>query len=355
MRVLVKRGDIATSKIESDASTAIDEGEVLLAIEQFAITANNITYAAMGDSMRYWDFFPAPDGFGVVPVWGHARVEASNVEQIAVGERLYGYLPMGSHLIVKPGNVKAGGFVDTASHRAHLASVYNQYRRLAGDPGHHPQRENVRSVFEPLFLTSWLIREMFVRENWYGADTVVMTSASSKTALALAQLVRSGVPDVERVGLTSVANVEFVKRTGLYNRVLAYDDLAQLRGTQAVSVDFAGNGAVLRSVHEALGEGLKHSSLVGLTHWDERGGAGEMPGPKPVLFFAPDHVAAVVGNLGGEGFARAVAGDWGSFAASAEALVRIEAVEGLDAAAEAFAALVAGTARPEVATVVRLS
>ena len=43
-----------------------------LAIVSFALTANNITYAAFGDAMNYWQFFPVPgdDGaaWGCIPV-----------------------------------------------------------------------------------------------------------------------------------------------------------------------------------------------------------------------------------------------------------------------------------------------
>jgi hypothetical protein len=242
-----------------------------------------------------------------------------------------------------------------APHRQHLAAVYNQYRRLAADPGHHPDREDVRSVFEPLFMTSWLIRAMFAREGWHCADTLVMTSASSKTALALAHVAKAQSPEIVRIGLTSAGNVDFVRGTGLYDRVLPYDGVAALAGANAVSVDFAGNGAVLRSVHDALGEGLKYSCLVGLTHWEDRGGAGEMPGPKPILFFAPAHMATMASELGGEGFGRAVAESWGAFAGDAEKLVRIAPVHGLAAAADAFKALVKGSAKPDVGTVVRLA
>jgi Protein of unknown function (DUF2855) len=353
--VLVRRDAIGESEVRAGGVPEIGAGEILLAVEQFAVTANNVTYAAIGTAMKYWDFFPAPDGFGIVPVWGHARVAASNVEGFAVGERVYGYLPMASHLVVAPGAAKPGSFVDTSAHRQHLAAVYNQYRRLAADPGHHPEREDVRAVFEPLFMTSWLIRAMFARENWYGADTLVLTSASSKTALALAHVARAAAPEIARIGLTSPGNLDFVRGTGLYDRVLPYDGVAALAGANAVSVDFAGNGAVLRGVHEALGDGLKYSCLVGLTHWDERGGAGaDMPGPQPILFFAPTHMAAMLAEMGGEGFGRAVAESWTAFAGDAGALVRIAPVQGLAAGAVAFAALVDGSAKPDVATVVRL-
>lgn len=358
IQVLVRRDAISINEVRKTPIPEIGPGEILLAVEQFAVTANNVTYAAMGEAMKYWDFFPASakdsGAFGIVPVWGHAHVAASNVEGLAVGERVYGYLPMASHLVVSPGALKPGSFADTAAHRSHLAAVYNQYRRLDGDPGHNAAREDIRAVFEPLFMTSWLIRAMFAREGWHGADTLVMTSASSKTALALAHVAKAQSPEIARIGLTSAGNVDFVRGTGLYDRVLPYDGIAALAGANAVSVDFAGNGRVLRSVHEALAEGLKYSCLVGLTHWEERGGAGDMPGPKPILFFAPAHMAAMLAELGGEGFGKAVAESWGVFAGDADKLICIAPVGGLAAGAAAFRALVDNSAKADVATVVRI-
>ena len=37
---------------------------LLVEVERFAFTANNITYAMLGDVMKYWQLFKAPDGFG---------------------------------------------------------------------------------------------------------------------------------------------------------------------------------------------------------------------------------------------------------------------------------------------------
>jgi hypothetical protein len=248
------------------------------------------------------------------------------------------------------------GFVDGAAHRAARAAVYNQYRRLAADPGHHPDREDVRMVFEPLFTTSFLIEAMFRRERWYGAERLVMTSASSKTAMALAHVARAASPEIERIGLTSARNIGFVERTGLYDRVLGYDEVGELGAGSSVAVDFAGNGATLASVHRALGDALKYSCLVGLTDWQHRGGFGavELPGPKPVLFFAPDHMATSLAELGPKGFQEAVGTRWRDFAGDAVALVKIEAVEDLAAARDAFIVTVEGRASPDAATVVRL-
>ena len=44
--------------------------EVLLEVSAFALTANNITYAVVGEQMAYWQFFPAEEGWGRIPVWG---------------------------------------------------------------------------------------------------------------------------------------------------------------------------------------------------------------------------------------------------------------------------------------------
>lgn len=75
----------------------LDTGEILVKIEKFAYTANNITYAVAGDQIGYWQFFPAQgeqaDGWGVIPVWGFAEVIESKTADIPVGDRLYGYFP----------------------------------------------------------------------------------------------------------------------------------------------------------------------------------------------------------------------------------------------------------------------
>jgi hypothetical protein len=356
-QITVAKTAIADARVEDVETPALKSGQALLAVEQFAVTANNITYAAIGEAFGYWDFFPtAGDGRGIVPVWGHARVIDAGDSGLSAGERVYGYLPMATHLVVEPAKIGTGGFIDGAAHRASRAAVYNQYRRLNADPGHGPGGEDVRAVFEPLFMTSFLIEAMFRRQDWLGAKRLVVTSASSKTAMALAHVARGASPQIERVGLTSARNIGFVEKTGLYDRVLGYDELAELGGEPAVSVDFAGNGATLKALHTALGDALKYSCLVGVTDWQNRGGFGghDLSGPKPILFFAPDHVATTVGELGPGGFQAAVAEAWRAFAAEAATLVKVEGITGLADIVPKWRATVAGEALPDVATVVHL-
>src|SRR5215216_7339044 len=73
---LVRRDDLRqTSLAAAPDACEIDlrPGEILLAIDRFGFSANNVTYAALGEAMHYWDFFPAPDGWGRIPVWGFAE------------------------------------------------------------------------------------------------------------------------------------------------------------------------------------------------------------------------------------------------------------------------------------------
>jgi Protein of unknown function (DUF2855) len=352
--IWINKAKLTEHKLHEEALPALGDGEVRLRVESFSVTANNVTYAVIGDMFRYWDFFPAQDGYGVVPMWGHAIVEASSHPDIAVGERVYGYLPMGTHLDILPGQISRGQFTDMAAHRQPMSVFYNQYSRLAADPEHDPAREAQRMIFGPLFKTGFLIEAMFRSENWFGAQAVVMTSASSKTSMSLASVTREKSPTVKRIGLTSAGNVAFVEESGLYDQVLAYSDVASLAQVPTVSVDFAGNAALLRAIHETLGDNLKYSCVVGATHVEARAGSGApIPGPVPTLFFAPDHATNVIKELGARGFGEAVAASWNAFVATTDDFVRVDVRDGVAAAAEAFQATLAGSADPAVGIVVR--
>jgi NADPH:quinone reductase-like Zn-dependent oxidoreductase len=353
--VEVEREAFVKTHLVDAAMPELEEGDVLLSVESFAVTANNVTYAAIGEAFGYWNFFPANDGRGIVPMWGHARVVASRHPDFALGERVYGYLPMGTHLVVRPGDVSAGQFLDTTAHRQPMNRFYNMYSRLAADPEHDPAREAARMVFGPLFKTGFLIEAMFRLADWHGAAQMVMTSASSKTAMALASVAKASSPSIRRIGLTSAGNVDFVKATGLYDQVLAYDAVGQLPRVKSVSVDFAGNPKLLSAIHTHFGDDLAYSCLVGVTHIGARGesGGGEMPGPAPILFFAPDYAMRLVKELGPAGFAKAVGARWHGFVAETEGFMSFSDVSGLDAARDAFVAAAAGTADPAKGVVVR--
>lgn len=353
--VQVNRNQLEQSRIVPLDDAPLGDGEVRLRIESFSVTANNVTYAVVGDAFGYWNFFPGEGEWGVVPMWGHAVVTQSRHPEITVGERVYGYLPMAEALDVLPDQVSAGGFTDAAAHRQPMSPIYNQYSRLAADPEHDPAREGERMIFGPLFKTGFLIESFLRREHWFGAETLICTSASSKTAMGLASVARDKSPGVKRIGLTSAGNVDFVRRGGFYDEVLAYDAIASLPQVASVLVDFAGNAGLIHAVHTALGDHLKYSCTVGATHVGAGFGRdnGPLPGPQPVLFFAPDHAVAAIKELGPKAFGESVAATWLRFIDEAGGAVQIDERKGLEAAVEAFAATVKGEADPAIGIVIR--
>jgi hypothetical protein len=341
--------------------SALRPGQVLLRVERFAFTANNVTYAAMGDAMQYWRFFPAPSGMGCIPVWGFADVQASRCEGVEPGERFYGYYPMSTHSVVQPDKVASQGFVDAAEHRSELPVIYNQYLRCARDPLYPLASEDLQMLLRPLFTTSFLLDDFFADHDFFGARCMVLTSASSKTALGLAHLLRGERArrprHYEIVGLTSSGNRDFVSARGLYDRVLRYDQLPELDGTQPTAyVDFAGNGATLAALHHHFGSALRYACLVGLAHWDQRGGlAKDLPGPKPQMFFAPTQAAKRVKEWGGATFQQRLAEHWQGFSAAAAGWLRVEYAQGASAVAAVYQQVLAGRADPQVGHVMSLA
>jgi hypothetical protein len=331
------------------ATVELAAGQVLLAVDSFAFTANNITYAVFGDAMRYWDFYPAPDGWGTVPVWGFATVVHSMNPAIVAGERVFGYLPMATHFVVSAAGVTPNGFVETAEHRSELAPIYNQYTRCAGDPGYDASSEAEQMLFRVLFLTGWLIDDFLADNGFFGANQVLVSSASSKTSIGLAFCLHGhGREKVEVVGLTSKANKAFVESLGCYHRVVPYDDIASLDASVAsVFVDMAGDRDVTASVHNHFKDALKYSCSVGGTHHDKLAFGVEFPGPVPTLFFAPSQVEKRIADWGAAGLQQKMAEGWTKFLPSVKGWITVDRQQGRDAIAKVYADTLDGKADPK--------
>ncbi|HEY7257400.1 MAG TPA: DUF2855 family protein [Solirubrobacterales bacterium] len=333
---LVKRDDLRETRIAESETPAPEAGEALLRVDSFGLTANNVTYAVFGEGMNYWDFFPAADGWGRVPMWGFAEVEASEAEGADAGTRLFGYLPPSSHLIVRPVAVEDGGFVDGSPHREALPSAYHRYLATAADPFYRAGTEDVQMLLRPLFFTSFLIDDQLADDGLLERGPIVISSASSKTALAAAFLLsrRGGV---DLIGLTSARSAAFVEERGIYGRVVTYDAIESLGAGPAAFVDIAGDGEVRMAVHSHYGDDLVRSIAVGVTHWEELGaGAGDLPGPTPSFFFAPDRVAKRSSDWGREGLERNVAGAWHPFCEWTEGWLEVIRGAGFEALQSAW-------------------
>jgi hypothetical protein len=353
--ILVRRDDLNNAIARPRAAldpAALGPDQILCRIDQYAFTANNITYGVAGDSIGYWKFFPSTEpGMGRIPVWGFATVTASKHAGIPAGERLYGYWPMSSDVVLTAGQVTPHAATDVAAHRAALPVIYNRYTRLSGDPSFTPGTEPQQALFRPLFLTSFLIDDVLDENGVFGADTVVVASASSKTAIGLAAMLeRRKALGIRTVGLTSASNAAFVRALGLYDDVVTYDDVKHLKAPGgAVLVDMAGSQAVLSAVHFALKDDLKHSCRVGLSHWQDAAPPKglTLPGPKPIFFFAPDRAQKRIKDWGPADFARRTGQALAGFIANSARWLKVERVTGPDAILAAYRQTAAGRTRPE--------
>ena len=365
--LLVSRTDLKQCELRTLPVPTAGPGEVLLKVDVFALTANNITYGVAGDSsIGYWQFFPAPEGFGRIPVWGFADVLASNAAGIDVGERFYGYLPMSTHVLLKPERVGKHGFVDGAAHRAALAPTYNQYTRCATDASWTKVDEPWQMLLRPLYMTSFFLDDFLVDNDFFGAQDVLLTSASSKTAFGLAYLLHGHLHRHQQrsdrcrvIGLTSGANRAFVERLGCYDSVLTYDDLSSLPQRSAVLIDMAGNAAVRRDVHthyeNIAPDTLKYSCGVGITHWQQPASErAALPGPRPAMFFAPAQIQKRAKEWGPGWMETRVAPAWRDFIKAAGGWIDVQQHRGPAAVQDAYAQMVAGRTPPNAGLLLSL-
>lgn len=288
----VNRKDLNDTQIVERPLPALEEGEALLEVERFGITANNVTYGIVGEQIGYWQFFPTADApaTGIIPVWGFGKVIASKSDDLTEGEELYGYFPMGTHMVIRPKR-KGPNVFDTSAHRAQLPPAYNAYRLTSEEPEAVRTMKDSRAVLFPLFATSYIIGDWLEDNDYFGAEQVVVTSASSKTSFGTGLVLGRMNAGKHRVGLTSPGKTGFVESLGAYDQVLSYDDITAIDASKPTAlIDMSGNAKVITAVHNHLGDNVKTSAIVGATHWDQPRQSEPLPGARPTMFFAPGQI-----------------------------------------------------------------
>jgi hypothetical protein len=312
--IQVLKRELLSARCRERARAALAEGQVRLGIDLFALTANNMTYAVLGDELGYWEFFPTGDpDWGQVPAWGFATVRESRQPGIDVGQRFYGLLPMASEVVVQPTRVSRDGFFDGAPHRAAQHPAYKRFAACAADPLYREGTEDPQAVLRPLFITSWLVADLVRARPLGGRARVLVAGASSKTAYGTALELRGEAMEV--VGLTSTRNADFCRALGCYDDVAAYEDLAALDpAVPTVYVDYAGNAALRGAVHGHF-KHLSASIAIGYTHAGALGGTAHLPGPPVTSFFAPDAIRERSRAWGGEEFTGRLAAAYARFSA----------------------------------------
>jgi hypothetical protein len=208
------RSRLRETKTVQRECVALNDGECRPAIDKFALTANNVSYATSGEAVGYWRYFPAE-----------------------------------------------------------------------GEPAALRALEDERCLLYPLFATSFIIYDSLLDNDFFGAEQVVIASASSKTAFGLAHLLHHD-PEVQRqgkrvVGLTSPGKVDFVQSLDACDQVLAYDELERLDSSvKTAFVDMSGNRELVARVHRHVGANLVDSAMVGRRTGNTRARATRCPTPR---------------------------------------------------------------------------
>jgi len=355
LKFLVRRDDFGKTRFDTEPHAPLEPHQVRLCVDRFALTANNISYAAAGDMLDYWSFFPADDGWGRIPVMGFGDVIESEHPQVAVGERVFGFFPMSSHLVIDVEGMTPGHYVDGAPNRRNHAPVYRQYSRVTSDALYEKSREDPILLMRGLFMTSFLVDGFLADHDDFGAETFILGSASSKTSIALAYLL-SGRGADRVIGITGNANRDFVTELGLYDDVLGYDEATKIPSeSPAVFVDFSGNGPFVTALHRHCKDALKHHCIVGVTHWDAGGPEENLPGPEPAFFFAPGEIKNRVDAWGAAEFQKRLLEGWGTFCASTDAWLEVRHHRGADSLAAVYASVLEGRANPREGHILSLA
>ena len=347
---------------EAAALANLKDGDILVRIERFAFTANNVTYGASGDSIGYWHFFPAQDNdsgeWGCLPVWGFAEIAASNVAGLDIGERLYGYFPPADFLTLTPSKISPQRFMDGAPHRAELPPVYNNYLRLSGEQNYDPSMDDLRALLNPLYVTSFCLCDALQVADYYQAEQVIIVSASSKTAIGLAQGLADADSAPPTIGLTSAGNRAFVESLGCYDQVISYDQLGEVNASKpSVMVDMSGNRVVLGTVHGALGDNMVNCINVGMTHWEDRDTPKDPLAEQSIrersgLCFAPSHIQKRIGDWGQDGYNARTDTFMKRRAEQSKSWMRVEHIAGFEPFTNVYNDVVVGKMNPNEGLVV---
>lgn len=344
---------------------ALANGEVRLQIEAFALTANNVTYAAFANFAGYWNFFPTgDDAKGRVPFWGFAKVAESRCEGVEIGQRFYGYLPASTDLVVSPGKISPHGFTDMSAHRAQLPGFYNVYHFNDNDSAYKAEFEDVQMLVRPLYATGWLIDDCLMERDAPPAH-VIVSSASAKTSLAYASAAKKR-DGLTLTGLTSAGNRAFTEGTGLYDHVVTYDDMSACSDAgSAIHVDIRGNPAMRTPLAEALGGQLTTHLQVGATDWDAPRGADlptqsspNVPNSGSIaneVFFAPGHAETCAKRMGPAQMAKALNTDMCTFYPVTAKMLDIETINARADMVQAWKDTLSGSISPSKGLIVKFA
>ena len=200
-------------------------------------------------------------------VWGIAEVTSTTIEGVEVGAQYLGLLPIGDSVsFAKASSKKEDGSI--VVDRPATFAAYNSFNKIESDTAMSTSCEysDLALVCFPGIVTGHGLYFRMLEQNCYDADAVVITSASSKVALAMALYMKNDphkkFENIPIIGCTSNNNMQFCKQTGLYDTLFCYDDILPPE-KKYVIVDIAGRADVYTRNKNEEGFGITKLLVVG--------------------------------------------------------------------------------------------
>lgn len=389
--IATRRKALEETVVLQDELAALQPGEIRLRVDKVGLSANNLFYAQMGEApfLKFFAVYPLGEehkDLANVPAWGVATVTESANPEFSPGEQFRGFLHM-TNVVQMKARRTPEGFQAFGGDRDRINQAYNGF--LAVDPeGTSPirgsgEKSDLAMTSAPGASSGFILYELLKMHGFYGGNSIVLTSASSKLSLATALLLRderrSGA--VQRViGYTAAGNAEFVAATGLYDDVIGYDEsLPPDSALKHVLVDVAGDAAVYK---RSKAQFIK-AFAVGGTHGDAEasvftafGPSGflkmfiDMVGPEGLkrwasrrlnpqleMFFAPTVINALLSRWGREEMDRKSDAALTDFvdAAVDQGWIHVERSETPEAIQAAYRRIVQGKVPPSEAVILSLA
>ncbi|WP_317931002.1 DUF2855 family protein [Halioxenophilus sp. WMMB6] len=251
----------------------LDKGSMLVRIERFGFSCNNLSSAlAPGLNCSWPQLFVGRDGRRCLPVWGYAEVVESNRDGLAPGMGFYGCFPMSRFLMIDTRQSANGrfsfGFDQALPNNGASLPTFTAVESFADI--------DMQILLRPLLSAAYLILQELIESQFWQAGQIIITSASSKTAMGLSYFLqeyfhRIGMESSPLVvGLTAARHQAFVSQNGHFDQVFSYEQFRQMEPAESVLVDFSGNHQVQSMIHYYLKQRLIYAYNLGSCHWDQQ-------------------------------------------------------------------------------------
>ena len=266
---------------ETDGASSTEAAPaVSFKIVKGSMTANNKFYWSFGEKppFSFNKCYPinaktsklienhelSAEGYVHPVVWGIAEVTSTTIEGVEVGSQYMAMLPIGESVSFAKAEVQGDGNI--VVDRPSTFAAYNNFVKIDTDNAMaSSEYSDLALACMPGIVTGYGLYFRMLQYNCYGADNIVVTSASSKVALAMALYMKNDsdkkFKDKKIIGYTSSSNIEFCKRTGLYDTVLSYDEV--LPSQEYVMIDIAGRGNVYTKNEKESGVDILKLLVIG--------------------------------------------------------------------------------------------